>query len=141
MKKIWDFVGLNEKECFFITNKEYDNKIIFPDDLGYEFHNIGFSISVDYKSSVIKNVFFFSKYYGKKYKEYKGELPLGITFDMNQDSVRKKMGIPNFTRGSFQSIIGFMCPLDSYFIMDKKYSIEYLPDLSGIKMICAFVDI
>lgn len=65
MKKIWDLVGSNERECSFIKKEEYDNKNILSDEFGYEFHRLGFSISVDCKSLLIKNIFFLVKIMGK----------------------------------------------------------------------------
>lgn len=141
MKNIWQFVGMNEGKCFWITNNKYDKKIILHDEWGYEFHEFGFSISVDCKKSVIKNIFLFSENYGKGYKKYNSKLPFDIDFNMDKVTVRKKCGLPYFSRGSLQSIIGFVPPLDSYLFEGKKYSIEYLPDFSGINLICIFCDL
>jgi len=126
MIEIARFLGELPQEIEYIKNKDYNNIEDIDGRIDYEFYDRGFCLSKEDNVNFINAVFIYSDKYGDGYKEYTGELPFGINFNMSSNEVHLLLGKPSFSREEIAiPAIGMVNPLDSYNKGNVKLSINY----------------
>ncbi|GBQ49893.1 hypothetical protein ACM0P6_11940 [Komagataeibacter sucrofermentans] len=141
MKDIIDLLGLAPDKIKIISEQKYDNIEEFDDRIDYEFCNDGFCLCKESGKSIIDNIFFHSKNYGDGYQAYRGELPLGLRFDMSRAEVHQLCGKPDSSRGAVTvPALGTVPPSDKYVRNAMKISIIYDFDEHSILYTIASID-
>lgn len=97
----------------------------------------GCAIIIDW-DDVATTVQFYSAEKDPNYKQYRGELPRGVTFNSSRDAVRSALGQPmqyNDGGGLTPMLKARMRPWDWFMFEGRKIHFEYRDEADGVLMV------